>query len=408
VYSAVRIRSLHGRDLTKEAFHQTFKELKAGIEAEDVFVFLLSGPGAADEGGNFRFYLSGDSEALGNRELAEALLSLKTQKIVVLLNISSPQKNIEMETAFLRLKDWLGPGAFVGASNFPRDNGARENGESSAAFTQALLEAAAWAGNSRFLGAAEFSGVVQKTLAVPGGAGALVAFPPAEDFPLIDRYYASGELRMQTMFSGAVVGETQTRPLPSFGVNISELNPANYKKTDILEQMDLPPHYAAFLSGEQLYRSEDYDKAIAEYTRSISLKSDYTEAFVSRGNAWRRKGDVDRAVADYTRAIALKPDYAEVYNYRGYLYARQGNHAKAIEDYSRAVRLKSGYADAWFNRAYAYMETKDWEKAITDYTQVIKLEPSNAAAYKERAFAWSSKGDAAKAEADYAAAAAIR
>jgi tetratricopeptide (TPR) repeat protein len=297
----------------------------------------------------------------------------------------------------------------------------------------------------------------------PGAA----AFSPAEDFPLIDRYSAAGELHIQTMFSGTVLiedfdaesrplsfGETRTRllppgsysvtmtyrdgrketkraeiregsgewvvftytpellagdlkgKLPPFGVNLEELNPGNYKKTDaaILEKMDVPPYYAAFLSGEQLYRAGDYDKAIAEYSRSIKLKEDYTEAFVSRGNAWRRKGDADRAIADYSRALSLKADYAEVYNYRGFLYAGQGNHEEAIADYSRALKLKSGYADAWFNRAYGYAELKDWDRAIADYTQVIKLEPSNAAAYRERAYAWSQKGATAKAAADYAAA----
>jgi Flp pilus assembly protein TadD len=326
-----------------------------------------------------------------------------------------------------------------------------------------LLEAAngAWAGNRRYLGAVEFARFVQDAL--PASA----AFFPAEDFPVIDRFYATGELRMQTMFSGAVLiggfdtegrpltfGETRTRllppgtysvemtyrnghkeikrveiksgrsewvvftytpellagdlkgRLPGFGVDIAELNPGSYKKTGagILEQMGVPPYYAAFLSGEQLYRSGDYDKAIGEYTRSISLKGDYAEAFVSRGNAWRRKGETNRAIADYSRALSLKGDYAEVYNYRGFLYARQGNHQRAIEDYTMALRLKSGYADAWFNRAYGYAELKDWDRAIADYTQVITLEPSNAAAYRERAYAWSHKGEEAKAAADYAAA----
>jgi tetratricopeptide (TPR) repeat protein len=194
--------------------------------------------------------------------------------------------------------------------------------------------------------------------------------------------------------------------LPRFGVDIAELNPGNYKKTGagLLEKMDVPPYYAAFLSGEQCYRSGDYDKAIEEYSRSLSLKGDYTEAFVSRGNAWRRKGDARRAIADYSRALTLKADYAEVYNYRGFLYAREGNHTRAIEDYTRALKLKSGYTDPWFNRAYEYAELEDWDRAIADYTQVIKLEPSNAAAYRERAYAWSRKGSETRAAADYAAA----
>jgi tetratricopeptide (TPR) repeat protein len=216
---------------------------------------------------------------------------------------------------------------------------------------------------------------------------------------------SGGEPRVRAAAPEFPAGDLKGR-LPAFGVDIRELNPGGYKKTgaEILEKMELPPYYAAFLSGEQLYRSGDYDNAIAEYSRSLNLKGDYAEAFVSRGNAWRRKGETNRAIADYSRALGLKGDYAEVYNYRGYLYARQGNHARAAEDYTRALRLKSGYADAWFNRGYGYAELGDWDRAIADYTQVIKLEPSNAAAYRERAYAWSGKGDRARAAADYAAA----
>ncbi|MDR2134255.1 MAG: tetratricopeptide repeat protein [Treponema sp.] len=458
LYQAVKVRGLHGRDLGREGFFRSFGALSAEAGGEDVIVCILSLSGSIDGRGDFRFLLAGPSgeEALDKWDLAAAFSSLDTHKVMVLLDIHGPQAT-EAKTAFLRLQDWLGPGVFLGFANSSQGEEAHD------AFMPVLLEAAgaAWAGNRRYPGAAEFAGFVQRALP------ASTAFFPAEDFPLIDRYYAAGELRMQTMFSGAVLiegfdaesrpltfGETQTRllppgtysvtmtyrngrretkraeiregrgewavftytpellaedlkgRLPAFGVNLEELNPGNYKKTGaaILEKMDVPPYYAAFLSGEQLYRAGDYDKAIAEYSRSVKLKGDYTEAFVSRGNAWRRKGDVNSAIADYSRALSLKTDYAEVYNYRGFLYARQGNHERAVEDYTRALRLKSGYADAWFNRAYGYAELKDWDRAIADYTQVIKLEPSNAAAYRERAYAWSQKGDTAKAGADYAAA----
>jgi hypothetical protein len=457
LYRAVRVRGLHGRDLGRENFFHLFGELAEEAGEEDTVVFILSVPGNTGEEGDFRFFFPGASgeETLDKWGLAAAFSSLKTKKTLVLLDIHGSQETIKTEAAFYRLRDWLGPGVFLGFGSPVREE------DPSRALMRVLPEAAAgaWIGNRRCLGAAEFAAFVQKIL--PG----TIAFPGGEDFPLIDHFYASGELRMQTMFSGTVLiegfdaegrsltfGETQTRllppgtysvkmtyrnghqetkqaeirgsrgewvvftytpellagdlkgRLPSFGVDIRELNPGNYKKTgaEILEKMDVPPYYAAFLSGEQLYRSGDYDKAIAEYTRSIGLKGDYTGAFVSRGNAWRRKGETNRAIADYSRALSLTKDYAEVYNYRGFLYARQGNHTGAIEDYTMALRLKSGYADAWFNRAYGYAELKDWDRAIADYTQVIKLEPSNAAAYRERAFAWSNKGDQAKAAADYA------
>jgi len=190
------------------------------------------------------------------------------------------------------------------------------------------------------------------------------------------------------------------------GINISELNPASYQKVnrEAMESMGMAPYYVAFLGGEKFYRDGDYDKAIAEYNRCISLKADYAEAYASRGNAYRRKGDVSRAIEDYSRAISLKSSYAEVYNYRGFLFAQRGELRRAIEDYTQAIRYKPDYADAYFNRAHAYGGLKNWDLSIADYTQVIKLEPKNWAAYNQRGNAWSGKGDRAKAADDYAAA----
>ena len=203
--------------------------------------------------------------------------------------------------------------------------------------------------------------------------------------------------------SGALV---LTGPLPSGGVNMAELNPANYTKInrEAMEGMGMPAHYVAYLAGEKFYEAGNYNNAITEFGRAITLKADYTGAYVYRGNARRKMGDLNRAIEDYTRALNLDSEYAEVYNYRGFVYAQRGDFRRATEDYTRAIRYRANYADAYFNRAYAYSELGNWDGAIADYTQVIKLEPSNAVAYNQRANAWYNKGDESKASADYDAA----
>jgi tetratricopeptide (TPR) repeat protein len=181
-----------------------------------------------------------------------------------------------------------------------------------------------------------------------------------------------------------------TGPLPSFGISIAELNPANYKKVDAyaMQAMGMEQYYVLYLSGVNLYKAGDYNNAIGEYTRSIALNGGYANAYVSRGNAYRVKGNSSLAIADYTQALRINSGYAEVYNYRGFVYAAQGEPAKAIEDYTQAIRRKTGYADAYYNRGDAYDEQKEYAKAIQDYTKVIELEPQNAAAYHRRAGAW--------------------
>jgi tetratricopeptide (TPR) repeat protein len=191
--------------------------------------------------------------------------------------------------------------------------------------------------------------------------------------------------------------------LPAFGVRISEINPVNYQNADpaVLRQMGMEQYLISFLSGEQLYRSGDYDRAIAEYARSVSLKADFAEALISLGNARLKKGDARRAIEEYTRAIKIANSRAEVYNYRGYAWAERGETDRAIEDYSRAITLKADYADALINRAHAFYEKGDWDRVIEDCTRLLKLEPGNATIWNRRGSAWYHKEDDDRAIADF-------
>ena len=204
-------------------------------------------------------------------------------------------------------------------------------------------------------------------------------------------------------YTPALLDGSSLGSLPSLGINLAELNPANYEKInrEAMEGMGMAPYYVAYLAGEKHYREENFDEAITEYNRALSLKADYPEAFISRGNARRRKGDYDRAIDDYSRALRINSSDADVYNYRGFAYTQKSDFNRAIADYTQAIRHRADYTDAYFNRAYAYGKQGKWDEAIADYTQVIKLEPSNSVAYNGRGNVWKNKGDDERAEADY-------
>jgi tetratricopeptide (TPR) repeat protein len=462
LYSKVRIsgpESASGGESGAGSMSRLFDSLQAELNREDVLVFCLAGPAGVDGQGDWRFSFTGEAgrkeETFGKWELLENMLKLRNRRTIIIISGGQPLSGPEKEAGFARLRAWLGEGAVLAVLPEPE-------------LLSAVLENLPSVPGDQYLSARDFIGLFEEAAGAAGSgtAGSFLSFFPAEDFPLLDRWPGFGEIRMQAMASGLVIiddfdnasqalafGETLVRKVPAghytvsmtyrngrretkgvdvrgtgsswvtfsyvpdilagdlkgalplFGVSIAELNPANYQKynPDALKAM-APAWQLAFLSGEDLYQKGNYGQAVSEYTRAINLKNDYTGAYVSRGNAYRKKGDFDRAIDDYTRALKQKPGYAEVYNYRGYLYSQQKHFDLAVADYTQAIKYRSGYADALFNRAYAYAELRDWDKAIADYTQVIRLEPSNATAYNERANAWYSKGDLQKAEADYQAA----
>ena len=84
---------------------------------------------------------------------------------------------------------------------------------------------------------------------------------------------------------------------------------------------------------------DETDAALSDYNKAIELKTDFVEAYFSRGLAYDQRGDLDRAIADYDKAIELKPEYADAYYSRGLDHERKGDLAQALIDLSKAVEL---------------------------------------------------------------------
>ena len=57
--------------------------------------------------------------------------------------------------------------------------------------------------------------------------------------------------------------------------------------------------------GVAYYKKRDYDRAIADYTRSIGLKPDFAEPYYNRGEAWLHLGEWKNARLDLTVAARM-------------------------------------------------------------------------------------------------------
>ncbi|MEZ4824602.1 MAG: hypothetical protein R2942_20305 [Ignavibacteria bacterium] len=54
---------------------------------------------------------------------------------------------------------------------------------------------------------------------------------------------------------------------------------------------------------------KDYDKSIADNTKAIELKPDYTDAYINRGLSYNNKKNYQAALTDYVSAINISPEY---------------------------------------------------------------------------------------------------
>jgi tetratricopeptide (TPR) repeat protein len=117
-----------------------------------------------------------------------------------------------------------------------------------------------------------------------------------------------------------------------------------------------------------------YDKAISEYNKAISLNPTFASAYTSRGVAYAQSGDqYNQAISDFSKAIEISPQFAKAYKDRGFAYYKKGQYDQAIIDYGKALEINPRYADAYFNRAVAHYTKGEYEKAWSDVHRIEGL-----------------------------------
>jgi tetratricopeptide (TPR) repeat protein len=161
-------------------------------------------------------------------------------------------------------------------------------------------------------------------------------------------------------------------------------------------------------SGQKKQTLEDYQGAIADFTKSIQLKPDSGGFYSSRGSAKQELKDYQGAVTDFTEAIRIDPFYAYFYYNRGRAKEEMKDYQGAMNDYNEAIRLDTpdtgSYKTieslkqnlinedsldhisirAYKRRAVIKLELEDYKGAIADYNEVIRLNPTSPSTHNNR------------------------
>jgi tetratricopeptide (TPR) repeat protein len=152
------------------------------------------------------------------------------------------------------------------------------------------------------------------------------------------------------------------------------------------------------IASRLLYRGEaylnkndrrNYDKAIADLTRSIALVPDDVETLTERAMVCVWSGRYGRAIDDYSRILSMVHQLSSrprFYQGRGVAYWLNGENDRAIADFTEAIAYCEGldqnsrrtmYNDLHYLyefRGNVYYSTGDYEKAVDDYAKAIAFD----------------------------------
>lgn len=111
-----------------------------------------------------------------------------------------------------------------------------------------------------------------------------------------------------------------------------------------------------------------------------------TEADVhfEKGVDYINQGDYQQAIEEFNRVISIDSEYVDAYCGIGIAYLSQKNYKKAIETFEKATALAPDEPMAYYLLGRAYEEIMNYEQAISAWNKFLALHPGGKRARRLR------------------------
>ncbi len=168
-------------------------------------------------------------------------------------------------------------------------------------------------------------------------------------------------------------------------VFISYINQKNYFKAEQYLKNSLSKLNSAELNyflGNTLKIQDKNLEAINAYKKSISLNSDYSEAYNNLANVQKKIGMLDEASSNYLNAINCKKDNIEAYYNLANLQKFQKKYEDAIKNYNKVIKINSNFVDAYNNIGTINSILGKFEEAKKFFIKAIEINNLFSEPYK--------------------------
>ena len=136
---------------------------------------------------------------------------------------------------------------------------------------------------------------------------------------------------------------------------------------------------SALSNGIQLYQDGNYNGAVREFKRAISLspQSDNTvNAYDYLGMAFLKLGKNKEAIKGYQSALRLAPNRDDLYNKLGNIFIEEGETDQALKSYQSALLIEPKSTAYLYSLGQAYLAKGSLEDAKSQFEKIIRLAPN--------------------------------
>ncbi|RLD27693.1 MAG: hypothetical protein DRI54_00680 [Bacteroidetes bacterium] len=95
-----------------------------------------------------------------------------------------------------------------------------------------------------------------------------------------------------------------------------------------------------YKTGMEFFDSKNYNDAIGQFTKAIELQTDYTDAYIKRGESYEALKKPQEAADDFRRALAFDSKNVDLYYKTGVIYYNMESDSLAGQMFSEAIRIK--------------------------------------------------------------------
>ena len=103
--------------------------------------------------------------------------------------------------------------------------------------------------------------------------------------------------------------------------------------------------------------------------------NDRAEEYFHRGLERFEDDDYDGAIAEFSKSLRFELNHFIALNTSRMYWVMKDKHEKTIWDFSEAIQLEPNIAGFWRNRGNARKDKCDIERAISDFDEALLLDP---------------------------------
>lgn len=153
-----------------------------------------------------------------------------------------------------------------------------------------------------------------------------------------------------------------------------------YKDEETLWNVTIAKNPSAWIAhnnlGILLYRKGDYDEAITQYRKVMTLEPSFSDVYINLGAVFLKKGQIDRAIESFNQAVKLTPRDARAHYCLGESFASKGRYDEAIAQYETALKTDPRNTRTRTSLAQALIETGKNKEAAQQFAAALKLDPT--------------------------------